>query len=102
MQASKLRNLLAGSVLGAVLASGASAMSLVPPNCLDELALKTQTWAECTQRFSRNDRRCKPSTAKMHKATQQCQKEGKSKAEIDAAMAQGFRKAGTPRPAKSS
>ncbi|MBK6286429.1 MAG: hypothetical protein IPJ33_10925 [Gammaproteobacteria bacterium] len=73
----------------------ATAMALFKPSCLTELAKRTQTWAECTKEFSRNDNRCKLPTGRMYSTMEQCAAKGHTPAEINAAMTAGYRKAGT-------
>lgn len=88
------RGVVAGAVLGCVLAASESSALGLKPSCLDELAVHAQVWAECTGKFSRQDSRCKKPAATMHDDLRRCRSKGHSSAEIDAAVLQGFRKAG--------
>ncbi len=84
--------------LAGTLAVPASALQLFGPNCLETLTGRTHVWAECKGRFGANNTRCKSPKARMHHATQNCTRKGYSKAEIDAAMGEGYRSAGTRQP----
>lgn len=89
------QSLCAGCFALLLLPLQATAMALVKPSCLTELAKRTQTWAECTAQFSRTDKRCKLPTGRMYTTMEQCAAKGHTPAEIDAAMTAGYRKAGT-------
>ena len=97
MSLAHLRKAALACVIGAASATPAFALDLIGPSCLEKLTRHTSAWAECTQQFERDDKRCKQPTAKMHTYMQKCAGEGKSKAQIDAAMTQGYRLAGERR-----
>jgi len=94
MSHAHLRNAVAATLLGAALAAPAAALPLLGPSCLKKLTEHTRVWAECTKQFDRVDNRCRQPTAKMHAYMQKCASKGKSKAQIDAAMSEGYRLAG--------
>jgi hypothetical protein len=114
MSHAHLRKAVAASLFGAALAMPAAALELFGPGCLAKLTERTRVWAECTHQFDRSDNRCKQPSAKMHAYMQKCASEGKSKAQVDAAMTEGYRLAGersggttsgnpeTPQPGTSS
>lgn len=80
-----------------VLAPAALAMG-IKPSCLDELAVHTQAWVECTHEFSQHDSRCKRTRHAMYEDRERCRAKGHEPAEIEAAMQKGYRKAGTRPP----
>jgi hypothetical protein len=81
--------------LAGMFATPASALPLFGPNCLETLTERTHIWAECNGRFGASNTRCKSPKTRMHHAMQKCEHKGYSKTEIDAAMAAGYRSAGT-------
>lgn len=84
--------------LAVALPAPASALNLFGPDCLETLGERTRGWAECTRLFDAADARCKRPKARMHESMRTCAAKGRSTAQIDAAMAKGYREAGT-RPA---
>lgn len=92
----------AAAALGlmALFAAPVPALDLFGPDCLEMLGERTRAWAECKRLFDAADARCKLPKARMHESMRACTAKGRSKAEIDAAMAKGYREAGT-RPASS-
>lgn len=91
-------SLLSGALLLGLSASVA-ALDLIPANCLEKLSDRTRDWAQCTQRFGRNDRRCQPATQEMDSYLRKCTRKGYSRTEINEAMRSGFRRSGEPQKA---
>ena len=85
---------LAASLLCAVLSMPATAFELFGPSCLEKLTERSRIWTECIQVYGRTGDQCKIPTARMDESMQACARKGKSKADIDAAMARGHRLAG--------
>ena len=85
--------MLSGALLLGISGSVA-ALDLIPANCLEKLSDRTRDWAQCTQRFGRNDKRCKPATQQMDRYLRKCTSKGYTRAEINEAMRDGFRRSG--------
>jgi hypothetical protein len=70
------------------------AFDLFGTSCLEDLEENARLWSQCTAKFDRNDSRCKAFGHEIEEARARCERGGKSKARIDAAMNAGFRTAG--------
>lgn len=73
----------------------ATALELFGSHCLKKLTERTHVWSECQHKWNATDTRCLRLKMRMHESMQRCTTRGYTKADIDAAMLEGYRSAGT-------
>lgn len=85
----------AALLLVAAFAMPATALDLFGSHCLKKLTERTRVWSECQHKWNATDTRCLRLKMRMHQSMQHCTGKGYAKTDIDAAMLEGYRMAGT-------